>query len=246
MSRYIQKAEREAVDNSSAFRCAWCGNYLTERHHIKEYSIGGSNRAGNLILLCPNCHTDAHTGGISYDELRERRKRLSGYIDRSSGCLSVSGTPPLRIGGTDVAGVERIVANGDRDYLLAERHRGHLVISLELYNREGFLICWMRRNRWWVENGSIFDFRFSKRAFSVRATSEQTAVKVRTAKKRVVITGRMYVGGAHFEFDSESFRVERQGGGGATIRVGRITGTKESVVFQFGAPSRASSTIFAL
>lgn len=84
-SRYIPKEEKDKVDNSSNFKCSWCGVNLSDRHHIHHFSEGGENNAENLILLCPNCHRLAHQGKISEKELKERRKKISGEIDRSSG-----------------------------------------------------------------------------------------------------------------------------------------------------------------
>ena len=41
-----------------------------EMHHIVPVAEGGSNKADNLILLCPNCHKLAHAGYYSKDFLR--------------------------------------------------------------------------------------------------------------------------------------------------------------------------------
>jgi len=40
-SRYIPKKVDKEVRKASGFRCAWCGCYLTERHHIYPYSEVG-------------------------------------------------------------------------------------------------------------------------------------------------------------------------------------------------------------
>lgn len=42
-SRYIKKDVDNAIKQETGFRCAWCGEYLTVRHHITEYSLGGPN-----------------------------------------------------------------------------------------------------------------------------------------------------------------------------------------------------------
>ena len=89
-SRHIPADADKAVKKSSGFRCAWCGCYLTERHHIIPFSEDGPSTEDNLILLCGSCHTDAHKGKISRDELSKRRIELTGKVDRSSGCLSIN------------------------------------------------------------------------------------------------------------------------------------------------------------
>ena len=64
-------------------KCAVCGWHLPtsihhhqrgcDFHHIIPVCDGGSNTEDNLILLCPNCHREAHAGFIS----RERLLRLT-------------------------------------------------------------------------------------------------------------------------------------------------------------------------
>lgn len=48
-------------------RCEKCGIRrpvpgFFEMHHIVPRSEGGDNSENNLIILCPNCHKDAHLG----------------------------------------------------------------------------------------------------------------------------------------------------------------------------------------
>ena len=74
-TRYILKSTREIVDKESCFKCAWCGTTLFERHHIEPFATTKNNSADNLILLCPNCHTDAHSGKITEDEILEKKKK---------------------------------------------------------------------------------------------------------------------------------------------------------------------------
>ena len=60
-------------------QCAVCGWHLPtsihhhqrgcEFHHIIPVCEGGSNEEGNLVLLCPNCHKEAHAGLISRERL---------------------------------------------------------------------------------------------------------------------------------------------------------------------------------
>lgn len=89
-SRYIKKTVDNAIKQETGFRCAWCGEYLTIRHHIIEFSLGGPNSEDNLILLCPNCHDNVHSGKISQEELEKIKSELTGQIDRSAGVFSIN------------------------------------------------------------------------------------------------------------------------------------------------------------
>ncbi len=73
VKRYIPKKTDDIIRGASGFRCAWCGKYLTERHHIKPLYLGGDHSEDNLVLLCPDCHSEAGKGIISQNELIKRR-----------------------------------------------------------------------------------------------------------------------------------------------------------------------------
>ncbi|MFC7230337.1 HNH endonuclease [Saliphagus sp. GCM10025308] len=57
--------------------CEWCDNRTDhpEVHHIKPRSEGGPNDPSNLIVLCPDHHRKADSGGISRTKLRAKVRR---------------------------------------------------------------------------------------------------------------------------------------------------------------------------
>lgn len=168
-SRYIKKATDNKIREASGFRCAWCGKYLTERHHIKQLKLGGDHSPDNLILLCPDCHSEADKGIISYDELMKRRIELSGKVDRSSGCLSINKEYLiLNTGGCRFTNCKNILTFNDVPLITMENDKGYLLLSMRLFNEVGNLICWMNRNRWWIENNAILNFQFSRYDFSIK------------------------------------------------------------------------------
>jgi hypothetical protein len=67
--------------------CEYCGKDIYKMgmseniHHIIEFSKGGSDRASNLIVLCPDCHSKVHTTGISTETLR---KKIAYRLPKSS------------------------------------------------------------------------------------------------------------------------------------------------------------------
>jgi hypothetical protein len=58
--------------------CEWCGRReLIDVHHINNRGMGGSKDKDfieNLIGLCRECHSSAHTHRISKDELTHRHE----------------------------------------------------------------------------------------------------------------------------------------------------------------------------
>lgn len=50
------------------FKCPICSYYCENRswieeHHIVPRSMGGSDKRGNLLYLCPNCHKKIYVDG---------------------------------------------------------------------------------------------------------------------------------------------------------------------------------------
>jgi hypothetical protein len=227
----VRKEERQKTDEQSGFKCAWCGVLLTERHHITEYAVGGSNTADNLILLCPNCHTEVHNGTISKGELESRKKELSGIVDRSTGCLNIQGDPVFVAGGTRYLGIERIVVHNEVDYLKIERANGVFQISMRLFDAKGCLICWMSRNRWWLEIPAIFDFQMTRDLFEVHCELVGCVVSVKIEGELVKLRARMYIEGTIVEFNETKSNIRNAFGGSLNLQIGTIRGSKESIAF---------------
>ena len=55
--------------------CAICGwnKAICDVHHIKHRKNGGTDDNNNLVILCPNCHREIHSGVSDYteDDLRK-------------------------------------------------------------------------------------------------------------------------------------------------------------------------------
>ena len=52
--------------------CEYCGATwrALHAHHITSRGAGGNDTEDNLVCLCVNCHTAAHSAEIKKDELR--------------------------------------------------------------------------------------------------------------------------------------------------------------------------------
>lgn len=70
-----QSLKNDLFFERANMRCEVCDRDLTglkeQVHHIKPRSEGGPNTPMNLIVLCPNCHSKAHYGGLSRSLLRD-------------------------------------------------------------------------------------------------------------------------------------------------------------------------------
>lgn len=193
-SRYIPKKIDKEVKKASGFRCAWCGCYLTERHHIIPFRLTKFHSEDNLILLCPNCHTEADSGKISIDELKKRRISLTGKINRSSGSLSINNEIfRVSVGGNHFINCKNILTFNDIPLIVAINRDGYLLISLRLFNKEGNLICWMNENRWWVENEAILNFEHSKDRFLIFDSDKNKILELIIEDDTVKMSGLIYL-----------------------------------------------------
>lgn len=69
---------RYFVFDRDSYTCQVCKkkDKILQTHHIKYVSKGGSNRAGNLITVCTDCHTSENhkEGGVLYDWMIKNKK----------------------------------------------------------------------------------------------------------------------------------------------------------------------------
>jgi len=205
---YITKSVSDSVKQASGFKCAWCGCFLTERHHIIQCSLGGKSSEDNLILLCPNCHNQTHKGKIQVEELLERQIELTGKVDRSSGCLSINGEKHIiNIGGSHFINCPNILTLNDIPLIQAKNENGYLMLSLRLFNEDGNLICWMSDNRWWVENNQILDFKYSKNKFIINH-SDRNVLKVIIRENGIDICGKLYLLGGIWDISRDDISLD--------------------------------------
>jgi hypothetical protein len=61
LSAKIPTTTRRAVYRREGYACALCERQgAIHIHHVRSRSRGGTNELGNLIALCPVCHSIAH------------------------------------------------------------------------------------------------------------------------------------------------------------------------------------------
>ena len=189
-SRYIKKEDDQKIKNEAGIRCAWCGCYLTIRHHIYPFSLGGPNTADNLILLCPDCHTDVHDGKISDDEIKSMKIELSGKVERSSGILSIDKNfLMVELGGFTAINSHNILLFNDIPLISMKNENGYLLLSLRLFNENQNLVCWMSDNRWWVDHNEILDFQFRMGYFSIFDKNSKPIIELSILKDKIRIVG---------------------------------------------------------
>ncbi len=70
---YVKERDKYTCQNSKCKKCTTSG----EVHHIIPRSWGGSNRPGNLIYLCKECHTKCHQNNNDNDLFRKLQELIT-------------------------------------------------------------------------------------------------------------------------------------------------------------------------
>lgn len=72
--------------------CYICGfDKAIEDHHITPRSQGGTNKLENRINLCPNCHTLAHKGNFTREELITKKGNIENTItEKGNGAETIT------------------------------------------------------------------------------------------------------------------------------------------------------------
>jgi hypothetical protein len=154
-SRHIPKSVSDEVQKRHFFECAWCGVHLTERHHITEFHKEGEHTIENLILLCPNCHTIVHNGGIPAEELILRKSNHK-KCDRLMGNLKTTLNSSKMVMGTDtLLNCRYLISVNYFPILDVIVKNENLLIHCSFFNRVGDLIFWMNGNYYWSEVDAV-------------------------------------------------------------------------------------------
>lgn len=69
--------EAHGLDIGDTLTCEVCSKPAVDIHHIQPKGMGGSKRLDgeeNLIVLCRDCHNQAHESKLSKDYLRRCKR----------------------------------------------------------------------------------------------------------------------------------------------------------------------------
>lgn len=124
-SRYISSIDNNMLFSRSAGRCNICKEevpHIAERAHIIAHStdgprgdiqfIGNTNSYDNLILLCPNCHSEVDKNPQNYpaDKLRNIKLQHEQYVS-----LQLSSYSQVRQ--NDICCIKQLVDYGNLCYI---------------------------------------------------------------------------------------------------------------------------------
>lgn len=223
---YIPSDVDRKVKVRHFFECAWCGERLTERHHIIEFSQGGEHTEENLILLCPNCHTRVHKGEITDQELLQR-KSTHAKGDRISGGIQFELTESyVKLGNAEFRQVPILIMYNDQPIISLRKTNNEFFLSASFYNKEGELVFWMSSNRYWANS----DFIVQSRKKEIKIFNNEDAdnfLRIWEASGCINVEGKNFINGALIDFDPSYIRL-------GDMKIRAFSATKCSIGIRIG------------
>ena len=175
-SRKIPIAIERQVKSRHFFQCAWCGTGLMEQHHIVEFAKDGVHSEENLILLCPNCHTEVHMANskINVEDLL-LRKSTHLQSDRIGGNVQFDiQTSKIKFGSIFVEEANPFLSFKRVPVIELEYLNNAFYLSCRFYTKTGELIFWMSKNRFWCPSS----FEIKQEAKSIEISSKNKNYKL--------------------------------------------------------------------
>lgn len=205
-SRTIPFNVSETVKARHFFECAWCGVKLTERHHIIQFSNGGEHTVGNLILLCPNCHTQVHNNEINTLELLNRQSTHL-KSDRISGGIQFDLTQPnVSLGSAKFINVPVLIQWKDEPLVSLQYKNGEYFLNTRFYDKSGDLIFWMSSNRYWAKSSFTVITKKSELIISNEESSD-TFLHIWQYDQTLNIEGKNFINGNVLDFSPDKIQI---------------------------------------
>lgn len=216
-SRHIPTDISRRVQEQHYFECAWCGHYLTERHHIKPFSLGGEHNLHNLILLCPNHHRMAHQKKIDIEELK-RRKSTHLQQDRISGGFRTTlGELVFKLANNFFVDVKHLIAYQLQPVFSVVKRNEIIFISTAIYDIYGSLIFWMRENDFWAP--SYFTIENTVDSLVIKNTLlNQIVLSLQREDSYINVFFNSYIDGRLFTMKTGMLLAGTSGVGGVLIK----------------------------
>ena len=189
-SRNIPKKESQKTEARHYFQCAWCCEPLTDKHHIKEWHLGGAHEEANLILLCPNHHRMAHRNQIRSEQLISRKSTHLKNDRIPGGFRTTLEHVKFKLGNNVLENIRHLIALEYQPILTAEFENETIYLSANFFDVNGNLIFWMRRNNFWapsffevsssLDKLTIYDKQNEKMILTVNKVGEHLAIECST------------------------------------------------------------------
>lgn len=204
---------------------------LTEYHHIIEFADGGSHNVGNLILLCPTCHSEFHSPNNNINEAELiTRKSFHKDGDRIAGNMQFFASEnKVKCGGLFLVNHTSLITFGKMDVLSLVKIGDKFMIDCRFYDATGNLIMWMSRNRYWVVDS--FSIKTDKTSFEISSPNyPDNKITIRQVDDYFLMDFKNYHKGSTIEFGTEGLKIGGELIDFSVVGNGTIDANKKGII----------------
>lgn len=196
----IPEPIKRIVRQESGFGCCKCGKPIYQYHHI----VRKSEDPQNIMLLCPDHHTEATEKAMLEKEQRFHREHpyniKNGFVE---GQLKVNQeTPVLIIGGNEFVGNGDFFIVDNESLLSVEIYEGKLELSVKLYDKNDNLVAKVERNEWVSGDALPWDIESRYQWLKIRRKIGDVQLEIDARKFPIEITADIWKNGNSFQISS--------------------------------------------
>ena len=188
---------KRQVRQEAGFGCCKCGNPIIQYHHI----VRKSKNPEDIMLLCPNCHTEATEGAMLKEEQRFYKTHPhnieKGFVE---GKLKVNQKTPIVIIGTNqFVGDGDFLIVDDESLLSIEIYEGKLELSMRLYDPNDNLVAEIERNEWVSGDPLPWDLKSRYQWLRTRRKLRDIQLEIDAREFPIKVRGDIWRKGVNFQ-----------------------------------------------
>jgi hypothetical protein len=181
-ARKIPSPIMREVRQDCGFGCVICGTPIYEYDHIDEWSVVKEHKRENIVLLCPNHHSEKTKGLLTPEKIRVHQSKPYNIVNEISNpyLLHFEGTKIcMKLGDLKLFHPGNLNLTKDCLYAIVHKQEvllgfdiieGNLYLTLKIYDDENNLILWIKENRMEFVNG-VWDIEFTGVNLIIRQAS---------------------------------------------------------------------------
>lgn len=191
----------------AGFGCCICGYPFCQYHHIREFALKPHHDSKDMMVLCPIHHQQATSHALEEPEQRRWKRNPfnigRGFVD---GQLIVSSkTMAIEVGSNLFIGDGfKLVVDHEPLLRIESDEEGHLLISVDLYDRNNLLLASIVKNEWITGDPLPWDFEFGFRWLRIRRKQRDIALYIDARNHPVNISGDFWRKEQNFSVNQNS------------------------------------------
>jgi hypothetical protein len=176
------------------YGCCRCGLPIYEYHHIIPYSVEQHFRADDMMILCPNAHSEATAGAFTEPEQRYYQQHPfnveRGY---AGGMLKINQDYcAVAVGNSLLVGQGALIrVDGQRLLQLSLGEAGEVQISVDLLGEDGTPLAIIDRNEWISGSPEAWDIESSHQQLTIREREGVVSLRLDAKSEPISLRARL-------------------------------------------------------